>query len=64
MLAFLVDLGPVRPRQSTTSAVAARVAKTFGPEARTTAPRSIAPGAALEALARTRLGVVRVARQA
>jgi hypothetical protein len=57
MLAFLVDLGPVRRRPSLTSAVAARVAKTFGPEARPA--RTIPAGAALEALARTRLGVVR-----
>lgn len=57
MLAFLVDLGPVRPRQSLTSAVAARVAKTFGPDARPA--RSIAADAKREALARTRVGVVR-----
>jgi hypothetical protein len=58
MNGFLVQLGPFVRRDRAAAAVAARVARTFGPR-RTI---RLATPSSLEALARRRLGVVRFTR--
>lgn len=58
MMAFLVELGPVRRGAASASAVARQVARTFSP--RRGDARTPADEAALAALARRRLGIVRL----
>lgn len=57
-IAYLVELGPWARRDRSAAAVAAKVARTFGPRRtlRLESPSS------LEALARRRLGLVRFTR--
>ncbi|MBX3466913.1 MAG: hypothetical protein KF878_08440 [Planctomycetes bacterium] len=59
MMVYLVELGPYRRPDPAASAVAAMVARTFGPRRR--AARLATPSS-LEALAARRLGLVRFSR--
>jgi hypothetical protein len=59
MFTYLVELGPCRRLDPAKAAVAAKVARTFGPRAIRATPSS---REALEALARRRLGLVRFTR--
>lgn len=58
-MTYLVELGPCRRRDRAVTAVAAKVARLFGPRRRA-AP--LATPSSLEALARRRLGLVRFTR--
>ncbi len=59
-MTYLVELGPCRPRDRAAAAVAAKVARLFGPRRGAT---PLATRSSLEALARRRLGLVRFTRR-
>lgn len=55
MMAFLVELGPRRPKDISAEVLAAKVARTFGPRSQ----GRLAADASLKELSRRRLGLVR-----